>query len=152
MDVRRQAEVVERVESALQDVLGRHGRHDAGASPTARVVIVHRENWMRARLRTELELLGIRVLGDGEDGAVGLALALVEQPELLFVQDKLAWVTTQDLLRTVRVFARRTTVIVQGDSLAGADDLVAAGATAVYGRGVAVAELAARARELLVAA
>ena len=150
MDARRRDAAVTRVETEMQALLRHQAREHPGPEPC--VVIVHRSAWVRARLRHEFDLLAINVFGESDDGAQGLALALVGQPELLVLEDKLPWVSASDLVANVRCFSSHTTVIVHAEHSGAADDLLALGARAVLGRATPLSELADHAHQLLSAA
>jgi hypothetical protein len=143
MDARRKIAGLRRTRSAVLACQARHARGLAPSCEGPRAVVVHRNGWLRARLRQEFEQLGVSVIGEGEDGAVAVALAVVEQPELLLMEDRLPWVTPVEVVEEVHRFAPHTTVAVQMEDSAEAADLLAAGATAVFSRGVAPGELCA---------
>jgi DNA-binding NarL/FixJ family response regulator len=89
---------------------------------------------MRNRIQKELGELGIQVVGEAEDGALAVALAVLEQPELLVIEDRLPWVTPLEVVSEVHRFAPRTVVAVQLDDTSEAASLLDAGAAAVVGR------------------
>lgn len=151
MDARRRLAGLHRTRSA---VLACQARRERGLPPTAespRAVVVHRSSWMRARLGQELDILGVEVVGQGEDGAVAVALTVVEQPDLLLIEDRLPWVTPLEVVEEVHRYAPHTVVAVQLEDSAGAPEMLEAGATAVFSRGVRPAELCECCADVLVA-
>jgi len=136
-DARRERAVLDRTRSAVSECLGRRMRAVEDAEDLhPRAVIAHRSGWVRARLAEEFEGLGVRVVGECEDGAEALALTVVEQPELLLLEDKLPWVTTLDVVIGARDFAPHTAVAVQIEDAGEADAMLGAGAAAVFSRAV----------------
>jgi len=147
MDARRKLAALRRTSSALLA-----GQGCLAVSPRRpRAVVAHRNRWLRARLAEEFEPLGISVIGEGEDGAVAVAIAVAEQPELLVLEDRLPWVTPLEVVEQMRRFASHTAVVVQLEDSAEAADLLAAGATAVFSRGLRPVELCACCADVLVA-
>jgi hypothetical protein len=148
MDARRHLAALERTREAVLAALARHER-DVAPTTWPRAVVVHRDEWMRVRITTELADLGVHVIGEGEDGAVAVALAVVEQPELLLIEDRLPWVTPLQVVAEVHRFAPRTIVAVQLDDSSSAGELLEAGAAAVIGRSTPLSELCASSVEAL---
>ena len=150
MDARRRLAGLHRTRSA---VLACQARRDRGLTPVGdspRAVVVHRSGWLRGRLAQELGEKGVTVVGEGEDGAVAVAMALVEQPDLLLLEDRLPWVTPIEVVDEVHRYAPHTVVAVQLEDGAEAAEMLAAGATAVFGRGVRPSELCERCVDLIV--
>lgn len=124
-----------RTRAAVDACLLRQARGDAATSAVGpRAVVVHREPSFRAELEQALTGRGLRIVGGGKDGAVALALAVVEQPDLLVVDDDLPSLATAELLAAVRRFAPLTAVLVRTDSGEETAALLAAGASAVLSR------------------
>lgn len=136
-DARRERAVLERTRSAVSECLARRMRalvtSDDGQP---RAVVAHRSGWVRAKLVEEFAALGVRVVGDCEDGVEALALAVVEQPELLVLEDKLPWLTTLAVVGGAHDFAPHTAVAVQVEDAGEADAMLGAGAAAVFSRAV----------------
>ncbi len=153
VDARRQHAALERVHTAVTECLGHRMRIVPGGDRDEhpRAVVAHRSDWLRARLAEEFADLGVDVVGEGEDGAEAVAMTVVEQPDLLLIEDRLPWLTGVEVVQAVREFAPRTAVAVQLEDAAGADALVAAGASAVFSRSVQPAQVCLACIDLLVA-
>jgi len=151
MDARRRLAGLYRTRSA---VLACEARRDRGLAPTAeapRAVVVHRNAWLRGRLAQGLKDQGVQVVGEAEDGAVAVAMVVVEQPDLLLLEDRLPWVTPLEVVDEAHRYAPHTVVAVQLEDSAEASDMLAAGASAVYSRGVPPDQLSEHCVDLLVA-
>jgi hypothetical protein len=141
MDARRHLAGLQRTRSAVMAMQSRRDRGLAATGDEPRAVVVHRDEWMRKRITAELAQLGVQVIGEGEDGAIAVAMAVVEQPELLVIEDRLPWVTPLEVVSEVHRFAPRTVVAVQLEDTSDAAGLLDAGAAAVVGRMTHPAEL-----------
>jgi CheY-like chemotaxis protein len=141
MDARRRLAGLHRIRSA---VLACQARRDRGLPASAkhpRAVVVHRSSWMRARIAEQFASIGIQVVGEGDDGAVAVAMAVVEQPELLLLEDRLPWVMPVEVVEEVHRYAPHTVVAVQMEDSGEAAQMLEAGATAVFSRSIRPAEL-----------
>lgn len=140
-----------RARAAVDACLARHARGEAprtGAGP--RAVVAHRERSLGTQLEDALTRHGLRVAGGGKDAAVALAMAVVEQPDLLLVDDDLPGSSTVELLGAVRRFAPATAVVVRaGGSTSAAPALLLAGASAVLSRQLAPDAVGASCAELV---
>jgi hypothetical protein len=143
MDARRHLAGLQRTRSAVMAMQSRRDRGLAATGDEPRAVVVHRDEWMRKRISAELAQLGVHVIGEGEDGAIAVAMAVVEQPELLIIEDRLPWVTPLEVVAEVHRFAPHTVVAVQTEDTTDAASLLEAGAAAVVGRMTPPAELCA---------
>lgn len=136
-DARRERVVLEHTRAAVSACLARRLRTRDEASDTQpRAVVAHRSGWVRARLVEEFATLGVRVVGACDDGAEALALAVVEQPELLLLEDKLPWLATLAVVEGARDLAPHTAVAVQIEDAGEAESMLGAGAAAVFSRAV----------------
>lgn len=151
MDARRQLAGWQRTRVAVQACLARQSRGATTYTAEPRVVLVHRNPWMRSQLSKELVRSGLRVIGEGEDGAVAVALSIMEQPDLLVLEDRLPWVSPLDVVEVVHHFAPSTVIAVQLEGASEAPEMLVAGASAVFSREVRPAELADGCIELLMA-
>ena len=149
MDARRRLAGLHRIRSAVAACEESRSNGLVASEDRLRAVIVHRSTWLRARLAEELQRLGIQVVGEGEDGAVAVAMALVDQPELLILEDRLPWVTPLEVVEEVHKYAPNTVVVVQIEDSVEAEEMVAAGATAVFSRTVHPDELSAACADLV---
>lgn len=141
MDARRRAAGIKQAEAEVRSLLA-SVRPDAAPGAPTRAVVVHRSGWLRDRLVAQLRANGVDVVGEGEDGAVALAAALVEQPDVLVIEGLLPWVTPTDVVHDVRRFAPRTFVVVLVEGPVAAEQMLTAGAHAVYSRAVPPADVA----------
>jgi CheY-like chemotaxis protein len=151
MDARRRLAGLHRTRSAVQACQARRERGLPATGEHPRAVLVHRSTWMRARLAQEFDERGIQVVGEAEDGAVAVAMAVIEQPELLLLEDRLPWVTPIEVVEEVHRYAPHTVVAVQMEDSAEAPEMLEAGATAVFSRGVHPAQLCECCVDVLVA-
>jgi response regulator NasT len=139
MDARRHLAGLQRARSAMAACQSKSTRPASGDSP--RAVVVHRNEWLRRRICASFAELGVQVIGEAEDGAVALAMAVVEQPEILVLEDRLPWLTPVEVVHEVHRFAPHTFVAVQLEDGSEAADMLEAGASAVFTRGTRPAEL-----------
>lgn len=101
-----------------------------------RVVLAHRSEWFLDRVARTLELGGARVVARLDNGADAVGCALAEQPDLLLVEDALAMVRGEEVVRELRRYAPDTLVSVQIEHGDRGRSLLAAGATSVFTRQV----------------
>lgn len=105
-------------------------------SVQSRAVLAHRNPWLRQKVAARLTAAGLVVVGIFEDGADAVGTVVVEQPELVFVEDRLPTLSGMEVIRRVRSFSPRTVIgaqVLDGDSV---QVLVDAGAQAVFTRRV----------------
>lgn len=139
-----------RTRAAVDACLVRQARGEA--EPLAhgpRAVVVHRDAAFRAAIEAELVERGLRVLGGGKDGAVAVALAVVEQPDLLVLDDELAGLPPLEVVAAVRRFAPRSVLALQLTGSATAPELLQAGATFVFERDTPAGAVCARCTDAL---
>jgi len=105
-------------------------------------LLVHRNEWVRSTLAAELDQRGVTTVADADDGAEGLGVTIVEQPDLLFVEDRLPSVTPFELVNDVQLFSPNTLITAQVEHPEEIDGLIWAGVAAVFGRRVPPAEIA----------
>jgi CheY-like chemotaxis protein len=135
MDARRELAGLHRTRAAVQ-ALHERSRLATGSSGRPHAVVAHRSEWLRARLVKELQEQGAEVVGQVEDGAEAVAYAVVEQPDLMILEDRLPWVMPLEVVRETRDYAPRTFVAVLVEAGGESEQLSAAGAGAVLGRTV----------------
>ena len=151
LDAHRRLDVVRRQHTALLAAV------DAGLRGTGlpmpalrpRVMLVHRNEWLRRRVAAGLGSRGIDVVADLDNGADGTGTAVAEQPDLMLVEDTLPQVTGMQLLAAVRRYAPRTMVAIQvphDNALPPAFD---AGAVAAFTRRIPPADIATELARLL---
>jgi CheY-like chemotaxis protein len=154
LDAQRRVDVVRRQHDALLAAAQR-SLDEAGSPlslPSPRVLVVHRNEWLRRRLTVELAERGIAVIAQLENGADGVGVLVAEQPDLLLVEEALPQVTGMQILAATRRYAPHTRTAVQvpyDDGIAPALD---AGAVAVFTRRTPPADIAAELTRLVTAA
>jgi hypothetical protein len=139
MDVTRSLEVLRREHDA---VVGRaHEQLRATGSllrgtAERRVLIAHRNEWFVGKVVHALHDRGLVVVAQVDNGADAIGIAVAEQPDLLVVEDTLAMVPGEQVVRDVREYCPQTLVAAQvayGDRVG---LLLQAGAATVFTRQV----------------
>ena len=116
-----------------------------------RVILAHRNAWFLDKLSDLLEPAGWRVVARMDNGADAVGAAVAEQPDLLLVEDTLAMVPGEQVVRDVLQYCPRTLVIAQVAYSDRVGALLDAGASEVFTRKVPPAAVAARLLELAAA-
>jgi CheY-like chemotaxis protein len=153
MDVHRQREVLRRQHRAMVDRLDVQLRLSGAplqSSTGRRVVLAHRNEWFAGKVSALMRDQGLSVVARVENGADAVGAALAEQPDLVLVEDKLAMVAGEEVVRVVRRYCPDTLLAVQVDYGDRVPDLLKAGASAVFTRQVPPVDVAERLRDLLV--
>ena len=155
MDVSRSLEVLRREHDAVvrraHEQLRVTGRLLRG-TPERRVVVAHRNEWFAGKVVHALRDRGVLVVAQVDNGADAVGIAVAEQPDLLVVEDTLAMVPGEQVVREVRSYCPGTLVAAQvahGDRVG---PLLHAGASAVFTRQVAPLDAVDQMLELLRAA
>jgi hypothetical protein len=155
MDVTRSLEVLRREHDAVvaraHEQLRVTGNLLRG-TPERRVVIAHRNEWFVGKVAHGLQDRGVLVVARVDNGADAIGIAVAEQPDLLVVEDTLAMVPGEQVVRDVRSYCPDTLVAAQvayGDRVG---PLLHAGAAAVFTRKVPPLDAVERMLELLQAA
>ena len=137
MDVTRSLEVLRREHDAVvarsHEQLRLTGSLLRG-SAERRVVIAHRNEWFVGKVANALHDRGLLVVAHVDNGADAIGIAVAEQPDLVVVEDTLAMVPGEQVVRDVREYCPQTFVAAQvayGDRVG---PLVQAGAAAVFTR------------------
>jgi hypothetical protein len=139
MDVARSLEVLRREHDAVVDRAHEQLRLSGSllrARQERRVVIAHRNEWFVDKVARALQEAGARVVARVDNGADAVGIAVAEQPDLLVVEDTLAMVPGEQVVRDVRSYCPDTLVAAQvayGDRVG---PLLHAGAAAVFTRQV----------------
>ena len=144
MDAARALEVTRRQHDAL--VARSHAQLRASGDllhqrAPRRAVLVHRSEWFLAKVSALLAVSGVEVVAQLENGADAIGAAVAEQPDLVLVEDTLAIVPGEQVVRAVRGYCPGTLVVAQvayGDSVAAMLD---AGAATVFTRQVPPADV-----------
>jgi hypothetical protein len=139
MDVTRSLEVLRREHVAVvrraHEQLRVTGALLRG-TPGRRVVIAHRNEWFVGKVAAALQDRGLVVVACVDNGADAVGIAVAEQPDLLLVEDTLAMVPGEQVLRDVRCYCPDTLVgaqVAHGDRVGA---FLEAGAAAVFTRQV----------------
>jgi hypothetical protein len=136
--VRRQHEaMVQRLSEQLAD-----GHRMARGAAGPRAVVVHRNEWYREKLIEGLRAGGVDVLAVLDNGADAVGVAVAEQPDLLFVEDKLAMIGGPEVISQVGAFAPRTMTAAQVAHEGAVAEALDAGAVAAFARRVPPADVA----------
>lgn len=151
MDVTRSLEVLRREHDAL--VRRAHDLRTAGALLRAtaerRVLVAHRNEWFAGKVAHGLQDHGLLVVARVDNGADAVGIAVAEQPDLVVVEDTLAMVPGEQVVREVRGYCPDTLVAAQvahGDRVA---SLLDAGASVVFTRRVPPVDVVERVVALL---
>lgn len=134
---REQAAIVARADEQLRcsgDVLR--------AETEVRVVLAHRNAWLRDKIASRMAEQGLRIVGVFDDGADAAGTIVVEQPDLVLVEDRLPTLPGLDLVRRVRAYSSNTVIGVQVLDSTGISPFVDAGAQAVFTRRIPPADIA----------
>lgn len=145
MDAARTMEILAREHAALvaraQEQL-RLSCHLLHAHEVRRVVLAHRGLWFIASVRRLLEEEGCEVVATLDNGADTVGVVVAEQPDLLLVQDALAMLPGEQVVRQVRSLCPGTIVAAQASHSDRIGALLAAGAASVFHRQVPPAQVA----------
>ena len=150
LDHDRALEVMQREHEAV--VARAHEQLRLSGQPTcggSRIVLAHRNEWFLGKLSSLLGSRGWHVVAMLDNGADAVGVAVAEQPEVLLVEDALAMVTGEQVVREVRHYCPRTVVAAQvayGDRIGA---LLEAGAAEVFTRQVPPDDVASRLVELV---
>lgn len=134
---REQAAIVARADEQL-----RASGEALRGRPEVRVVLAHRNAWLRDKIAARLTEHGVRIVGVFDDGADAAGTIIVEQPELVLVEDRLPTLPGVDLVRRVRTYSGDTVVGVQVLDSEGISVFVEAGAQAVFTRRIPPVDIA----------
>ena len=105
-------------------------------APTRRAVVAHRNEWFAGKVCADLEARGVQVVARLENGAEAVGIAVAEQPDLLLVEDRLAMLSGEDVVREVRAYAPVTVIAAQVAYEDRIGPMLEAGATTAYTRRV----------------
>lgn len=146
MDSERRLEVLRRQHDALVAravaQLEGTGRPPGQAAP-ARVLLAHRSEWFLERVSGVLRVAGLDVLARLDNGADAVGAAIAEQPDLLLVEDALAMVPGEEVVREVVRYCPGTAVVAHVAHGEGIAPMLDAGAVAVHTRRVPPVDVAA---------
>lgn len=152
MDVSRSLEVLRREHDAVVQRAHEQLRITGALlrdTAERRVVIALRNEWFAGKVALGLLDHGLLVVARVDNGADAIGIAVAEQPDLLVVEDTLAMVPGEQVVRDVRGYCPDTIVAAQvayGDRVG---PLLDAGASAVFTRNVPPLDVVARVLGLL---
>ena len=152
MDVSRSLEVLRREHDAVVQRAHEQLRVTGAllrSTPERRVLIAHRNEWFAGKVAHGLQDRGLLVVARVDNGADAVGIAVAEQPDLVVVEDTLAMVPGEQVVRDVRDYCPDAVVAAQvayGDRV---DALLEAGASAVFTRNVPPLDVVERVVELL---
>ncbi len=112
------------------------------ATAQRRVVLAHRNEWFAGKLTCALQDHRVEVIARVDNGADAVGIAVAEQPDLLLVEDTLAMVPGEQVVRDVRTYCPSAVVAAQvayGDRIGA---LLEAGASPVFTRRIPPADVA----------
>ena len=137
MDTARALEVVRRQHEAViarsHEQLRRTGDLLRGHAQR-RAVLAHRNEWFLGKVSGVLAQRGITVVAAVDNGADVVGLAVAEQPDLVLVEDTLAMVPGEQVVRDVREYCPAAVIgaqVAYGDRIGA---LLEAGASTVFTR------------------
>ena len=145
LDLDRRMDVVRRQQAALvertrQQVEASNALLRPDAPP--RVVVVHRSAWFRDKVVAGLVDSGLDVVARLDNGADAVGVSVAEQPDLLFVEDKLPMLGGVEVVRQVLEFAPHTIAAAQVEYDSDIPVLLDIGARAAFPRRVPPADVA----------
>lgn len=145
MDAARRLEVLRRQHDAIvrrseQQLRCAGDRLGSGRGRT--VLLAHRNEWFLDRIGTVLADRGVTVVARVDNGADAIGQAVAEQPDLLLVEDTLAMVPGEDVVREVLRFCPSTRVVAHVAYADRVEAMLGAGATEVFTRRVSPADVA----------
>lgn len=143
-DLARRVEAHCRTQEALLSRADEHLRQSGELLMTlspCRAILVHRNEWLREKVATGLRDCGVDVVASLEDGADGVGTLVVEQPDIVFVEDRLPSVAGLQVVKQARRYARGSVIGAQVLDGSEVDAFLAAGADAVFTRRIPPADM-----------
>ena len=154
MDADRTLEVIRREHQAIiarTEVQLRESAALLRATSGRRVVLAHRNAWFVGKVSELLRDNGFAIVAAVDNGADAVGTAVAEQPDLLLVEDRLAMVPGEHVVREVRRYCSDALIAAQVDYGDRVGALLEAGASAVFTRQIPPADVARRLRGLFAA-
>jgi CheY-like chemotaxis protein len=152
LDVARRLDVLRRVQQAMLTRTADFLARQPGPLPwplPRRAVIAHRQEWFVSQLSAALSEHGIGVVAASDNGADALGFVIAEQPDLLFVQGKLAMFTGLELAAETKIFAPHTIVAAQASNNDDVARMLDAGVRHAFARQVPPADVAGALAEMV---
>jgi CheY-like chemotaxis protein len=107
-----------------------------------RVVLAHRNAWFVGKVSRALEDEGLQVVAQVDNGADAVGVIVCEQPDLVLVEETLAMVPGEAVVREVRALSPQTLVAAQVQHADRSAALREAGASLVFTRAVGPLDVA----------
>lgn len=151
LDFGRRLEALHRADEAMRDRTAAHLAREPEVllhPPPVRAVVAHRQEWFTQKITEALGEQSVRVLAT-DNGAAALGMVVAEQPDLLFVEDKLPMLPGDELLAEAAIFAPATLLAAQVEHGDLVGRMLDAGARAAWTRQTPPADVAAELAALL---
>jgi CheY-like chemotaxis protein len=146
--VRREHEaLVVRAQAQLSDCVAHRER-----VMTRRAVVAHRHAWFTEKVTTALEAEGFTVVNAGGNGADAVGTAAADQPDVVLLEDKLAMLPGEDVVRQLRTLCPGTLIAVQTEHGGLLGGFLDGGASTAFTRQVPPAEIVATLLQLIASA
>ncbi len=116
-----------------------------------RIVVAHRQDWFVARLRSALGATAWQWVARPSNGAEAVGVVVAEQPDVVFLEDRLPLLTGCAVICEIVACAPRSLVAVQVADDRDLGAVLDAGAQAVYARRMPPADVARSLDELVAA-
>ena len=145
LDLDRRMDVVRRQHEAMVARINEQlavGLRLARSASGPRAVLVHRNEWYRDKVLEGLRAGGVDVVAVLDNGADAVGVTVAEQPDLLFVEDKLPMIGGPEVISQVSLFAPNTLTAAQVAHEGAVAEALDAGAVAAFARRVPPAEVA----------
>lgn len=145
LDLSRRMTALHREREALLARAAQQMRDSArqlGGRHRARALLAHRNEWLRGKVADSLHSRGVAVVAGVDDGADAVGVMVMEQPDLVFLEDRLPTMTGLEVLRQAADLVPHARVVAQLLDLRDARLYLAAGACAVLGRATSPQDVA----------
>lgn len=137
LDLRRLTTALRREQEALLARAAEQMRDTGrllGSRGRPRAVLAHRNEWLLGKVADSLHSHGVAVVGVVDDGADAVGVMVMEQPDLVFVEDRLPTMTGLEVLGQAADLVPHARVMAQLLDLRDSRHYLAAGACSVLGR------------------
>jgi CheY-like chemotaxis protein len=143
LDRSRRRDALDRELAAMQQQAARQ-LQQAGkpAHRGPRVVLAHRNDWFRSQLAGELTGLGFYVVAEVSDGADASGITAAEQPDVLFVEDRLPSFSGLEVIRRALSWCSTTMPVAEVLHPAAMGSFLDAGVRAAWVRGTSARAMA----------
>lgn len=145
MDATRRLEVLRREHAAVVARAHEQLRLSGDllcATAARRVVLAHRNEWFLGKVSRALEDEGLQVVARVDNGADAVGVIVCEQPDLVLVEESLAMVPGEEVVRAVRELSPQTLVAAQVQHADRTAALREAGACLVFPRSLGPVDVA----------